>query len=248
MIKVIKYIFTVLIIFSVNILGQSFSISLDESAKSDTIGAEIVFYFEVINTTQDELTLFFTKTKLSSPDEWSASLCITQCFRSDFDSIATTNDYNELPLNSGDTLNVSFHVFALNAEGTGQYKFKAGNLNNPGESNSFDLTAIAHPTGIEKNLKINKFDLKQNYPNPFNPTTTIQYSVPNNASFVSLTVYSILGVKIVELVNEVQQSGSYEVNFNAANLASGIYFYRLQISDAYGGNNFMQVRKMIMEK
>ena len=72
--------------------------------------------------------------------------------------------------------------------------------------------------------------MEQNYPNPFNPTTTIQYSIPNVASGFSLSkvqlkIYDLLGREVVELVNENQSAGNYEVKFDASNLTSGIYFY-----------------------
>ena len=93
-----------------------------------------------------------------------------------------------------------------------------------------------------------KFEIFQNYPNPFNPTTTIKYSIPQqnvgNENFrsVQLIVYDILGRKVATLVNEAKAPGNYEVNFNASNLASGVYFYRLQ------AGSFIQVKKMILMK
>lgn len=86
-----------------------------------------------------------------------------------------------------------------------------------------------------------KFILKQNYLNPFNPTTTIQFQVPNE-SFVNIIVYDILGKEVASLVNEKMPAGSYEVNFDASGLSSGIYFYKLQ-TDA-----FVETKKMILMK
>jgi hypothetical protein len=75
-----------------------------------------------------------------------------------------------------------------------------------------------------------EFSLEQNYPNPFNPSTIITYAV-SNTQFVTLKVYDILGNEIVSLVNEEKPAGVYSVTFNALNIASGIYFYRLQAGD-----------------
>jgi hypothetical protein len=85
------------------------------------------------------------------------------------------------------------------------------------------------------------FELRGNYPNPFNPTTVIRYSVPTTAD-VSLTVYDMLGRQVAVLVNGTQAAGSYDVNFDATNLSSGMYLYRLQ------SGSFVQTQKMMLVK
>jgi hypothetical protein len=71
------------------------------------------------------------------------------------------------------------------------------------------------------------YSLAQNYPNPFNPSTTISYSLPHRSQ-VLLAVYNTLGQQVAVLIQAQQEAGSYEVKFNGSNLASGVYFYRLQ--------------------
>ena len=71
-----------------------------------------------------------------------------------------------------------------------------------------------------------KFFLDQNYPNPFNPSTKFRYSIPN-ASKVIIKVFNVLGREIETLVNEEKPTGTYELNWNAANLPSGVYFYQI---------------------
>lgn len=92
-----------------------------------------------------------------------------------------------------------------------------------------------------KNLIPKEYNLSQNYPNPFNPVTTIKYDLPNTSD-VSLIIYDILGRKVKELVNTKQQAGRYEIQFNASNLASGVYIYQL-IAEKY-----ISSRKMILLK
>ncbi len=83
------------------------------------------------------------------------------------------------------------------------------------------------------------FDLLQNYPNPFNPTTTIRYELPF-ASYVSLTVFDVLGRQIRTLVNTFEQAGRHEAKFNAQDVSSGTYFYRLEA----GGS--IETRKLVV--
>ena len=98
------------------------------------------------------------------------------------------------------------------------------------------------PTDIkeESSLPID-INLFQNFPNPFNPITTIKYDLPNTSD-VSLIIYDILGRKVKELVNTKQEAGRYEVQFNASNLASGVYIYQLN------AEKYINSKKMILLK
>ena len=99
-----------------------------------------------------------------------------------------------------------------------------------------------NPVGVETITDVpNKFLLHQNYPNPFNPTTVISFALPK-ASDVQLSVFNILGEKVAQLVDGKMVAGNYNVNFNATNLASGIYIYKLK------AGNFSTVKKMILMK
>ena len=98
-------------------------------------------------------------------------------------------------------------------------------------------------TGVPNNQKEvpNSYSLSQNYPNPFNPVTKISYSIPKS-SLVKLTVFDILGREVTLLVNDFRQAGAYSIEFNASNLASGVYFYRIEAGD------FKDVKKMVLVK
>ena len=90
--------------------------------------------------------------------------------------------------------------------------------------------------------------LYQNYPNPFNPVTNITYKVPYTSN-VKITIYNSLGQKINTLVNEIKNKGTYEVQFNGNNLASGVYFYRMVIrSDRLQTNGNSIVKQMVLLK
>jgi hypothetical protein len=104
-------------------------------------------------------------------------------------------------------------------------------------------TSVINITSVkqENNQTPTKFSLSQNYPNPFNPTTEIKYSIPKSA-LVTLKVYNLLGQEVVTLVNQEQKSGNYIVNFNASQLASGVYMYRIQSGD------FSLTKKMTLLK
>ena len=86
-----------------------------------------------------------------------------------------------------------------------------------------------------------EFSVDQNYPNPFNPSTTIKYELPE-ATLVNLRVYDILGREVSVLVNEKRDAGVHEVKFDGSNLASGVYFYRLQAGD------FVQSKRLLILK
>lgn len=85
------------------------------------------------------------------------------------------------------------------------------------------------------------YSLEQNYPNPFNPTTNIRFSI-TESGLVTLKVYNALGQEVATLLNEEKNAGSYEYNFSANNLSSGIYFYKIQ------SNGFTATKKMILVK
>ncbi len=105
------------------------------------------------------------------------------------------------------------------------------------DSNIGLLTANAN----EDKSKVQGFKLMQNYPNPFNPTTQIAFEIPT-ASHVALSIYNVQGQAILELVNRTLNSGRHQVDVNASQLSSGVYFYRLTVED------FQQTRKMMLIK
>lgn len=110
-------------------------------------------------------------------------------------------------------------------------------------SNGGDITIpIDYLVNVEKLSEIpTDFSLSQNYPNPFNPTTTFEFSIPHSTNVI-LKIYDMLGKEIETLVNENKLPGTYKVTYNASNLASGIYVFRLETDD------FIESKKSILLK
>jgi hypothetical protein len=133
-----------------------------------------------------------------------------------------------------DPLNPGFALFPA----MGTLRNDMGAYGGPGTLN-WVITGIAGETLWE--AIPGQFKLLQNYPNPFNPSTTIGYQL-QDISEVTIEVFDITGRKVATLVNKKQEPGYYRVRFNASNLASGIYLYRLKTENNVG------VKKMVIIK
>ncbi|MBE2280586.1 MAG: lamin tail domain-containing protein [Ignavibacteriaceae bacterium] len=109
-------------------------------------------------------------------------------------------------------------------------------VSTPGASNAGGTPVSIREKGVPEG-----FYLSQNYPNPFNPATTINFSIPAELK-VTLTVYNTAGEKVSELVNTTLNSGNYSVTFDASNLTSGIYYYKLD------AGSFSNIKKFVLLK
>jgi len=131
--------------------------------------------------------------------------------------------------------------FTLTAPGPGIYTVNAG-FKNPNPRRWDSVMVNISITDIGENpSNPTEYKLYDNYPNPFNPSTILRYSIPE-ASFTTIKIYDALGNEVSSLVNETKTAGTYEVEFNATNLSSGIYYYTLQ------AGSFNQTKKMILIK
>lgn len=159
----------------------------------------------------------------------------------------TTMAYNQVNMSvAGDTFTASIPAQNL---GTKVYYYISA-TSNSGKTVTKPLPAPAgyikfnvdNPTSITNSTGIaNRYELSQNYPNPFNPTTEINFAIPTS-EHVSLKVYDLSGKLLRTLVDDFRTAGSYRVNFNARNLSSGVYFYKLT------SGSYTQVKKMTLIK
>ena len=126
---------------------------------------------------------------------------------------------------------------------TGKYKFRLKQIDFNGNFEYFNL-AEEVSIGIP-----DKFELSQNYPNPFNPVTNLEYGIAK-LGFVSLKIYDVLGRELVTLVNEIKEPGYNKIKFDAGNLSSGVYFYRLVVStpNPITADDFVAVKKFVVMK
>jgi hypothetical protein len=111
-----------------------------------------------------------------------------------------------------------------------------------GTGAGIELVRLLTYTDIESEVGLpTAFNLKQNYPNPFNPVTTIRYSIPSNVKVI-LNVFDVAGREVAILENRERVAGNYQVNFDAKQLASGVYYYRLN------AGSFTSTKKFVLIK
>ena len=120
-----------------------------------------------------------------------------------------------------------------NPAGGSKFSYRLKQIDNDGTYEYSDI--------VEVEFVPTEFALFQNYPNPFNPTTKIKYSIPQE-SIVTIKVYDILGEEVATLLNEKQEAGTYDVDFDGRNLGSGIYLYKME------AETFSQIKKMLIIK
>ena len=140
---------------------------------------------------------------------------------------------------NGNKTTPSNYAFTDNKLSSGKYSYKIKQIDYNGNYEFFTLNGVVEVSNSHK------MNLYQNYPNPFNPTTNIDYDLSLDSK-VSLKVYDMSGREVIMLVNTQQKAGYYTVQFNATNLSSGIYFYKL-ITNSNGSNNVI-TKKMTVIK
>lgn len=135
---------------------------------------------------------------------------------------------------NGTTTQTNHYSFTDKKVDAGSYSYRLKQMDYDG---AFAYSSVAE---VEISLPLN-YAMEQNYPNPFNPYTTIRYSIPE-AGFVNLKLYDVLGNELKSLVNTQQEAGQYDFVFDAAGLASGVYYYRIQSGE------FTSTKKLVLMK
>jgi hypothetical protein len=136
---------------------------------------------------------------------------------------------------NGTTTETHIYSFIDNNLNPGSYNYRLKQIDFDGSFRHYELV-----NAVEIGLPQNYY-LSQNYPNPFNPTTKINWQL-KNSGYVTLKVYDDLGREVATIVDEEKPAGSYEVEFNASTLASGVYYYKIV------SGNFIETKKMILMK
>jgi len=157
--------------------------------------------------------------------------------------------HTEPKLPGGDTVSFSFTYTAPSTAGPDTLFANGNSVNfdgtNSGDQWNFASDKVITVTTVgevgNNNSGINDFHLYQNYPNPFNPVTRINFDIPKNGN-VSLKIFDIQGKVVKTLINGFRQAGSYSAEFNAGNLSSGVYYYKLE------SGNYTKVMKMMLLK
>lgn len=246
-----KKIFFIIALFSlnVNLFSQGFTftrIGPETITITDTNNYEGVIY-GVLNPNSGSLDIRLIRTIEDLTPGWQPSgtaMCnYNGCYPPFVDTV--TSSYSSITTADDE---VSFHFYCRDTnynfiQGAGHIRIRAELVSNPSQFIELDFRANTPQTiGIIPISSIAKdFSLSQNYPNPFNPNTKINFSLPKG-DYVSLRIYDMLGREVNVLVNENLSAGEYEVDFNANELSSGIYYYQIR------SGKFTSVKKMILTK
>lgn len=236
--NLIKLSILLLLFSTVSLQAQTFSFERvsPEIVYKSTDSVDIASYghVNVLGSSSFSIRLVRTQNILSPP--WESAICdISQCYGSNVDTAIAS-----YPPGSNE---ISIHFYNLTQiQGYGIVTIKAERVSNPSENYSVTFKGSTFPVSIKQLSEVvTGFELNQNYPNPFNPATKIGFAIPK-ADYVDLRVYDILGREVKVLLSQQLNIGEYEIEFDAKNLASGMYYYRLQ-----SGDN-VSVKKMTLVK
>lgn len=156
--------------------------------------------------------------------------------------VSKNNQFSRAVVNEVSVAATQLDVDELESNTTYHWRVRGKNIAGAGNwSTTYSFVVGGVSTSTEDPDEVADYSLSQNYPNPFNPVTNIEYSLPQ-ASEVTIKVYNMLGSEVATLVNEQKSAGSHIVQWNASDLSSGVYIYRIT------AGNFAQTRKLTLIK
>jgi len=240
-------------------LGKYQRFDFDESVVS-LLGVVAIFGEKGVVDTADNIT--FVTTGIGSNNAPENTLLSEIITTDDIDTLDYTTVMFDPPLNDPGSVFIGFEwtsavddsfglISDVDGDGNGENraweKWSDGQYFPFTSSQSWELdvdlwlgAVVMTPTGVEI-MHPAAFTLSQNYPNPFNPVTSINFQIPERG-LVTIKVFDLLGNEIQTLLNEVKEMGSYSINFNAEDLSSGIYIYKISVND------YIASKKMILVK
>jgi hypothetical protein len=239
----------------VGISSQGFSVSLSSDGNTALVGG-------LSDSSNAGAAWVFTRgdAQPTSMSDLSATALGEASVRLDWTTISESNNYGFEIERSFDntnnfiTLSNSFvpgngtspdphsYFYVDTTVGLGDWTYRLKLIEVGGTVRYSDSVHVLVVTGVDESTLPKEFALYQNYPNPFNPSTIIRYDVPYTAQ-VTLRVYNVLGQEVATLVNGEKLAGAYQVRLNAkGNMASGIYYYRLE------SGSFVQTKKLVLVK
>ena len=210
-------------IFDPTLAGDSIKFDIAHAYYSTTAIDSLV-----VETSTNGGTTFTTLAKMYSGTSFTTTLCMS--------TVSATAQFTPT------AAQWKSRAFILPV-GTNKINFRAKSAygNNLYIDNICLSAIITNTTLVGSGMVPENYTLAQNYPNPFNPTTKINFAIPKQG-LLSLRIYDILGREVATLVNEFKTAGYYSVDFNASELSSGIYFYKVEV------NGFIDVKRMVLLK
>jgi cyclophilin family peptidyl-prolyl cis-trans isomerase len=155
--------------------------------------------------------------------------------------ISTFGSFLNFVVNQSNITSTTYAVSGLEENKKLYWRVRGATANYEGLFSQVFRFTTGSTSSVDENSNLFTYNLEQNYPNPFNPITVIKYHLAK-PGFVTLSIYNMLGVEIAKLVNDEKSAGSYDVEYDATHLPSGIYFYSLQ------AGSFAETRKMVLLK
>ncbi len=223
------------------------------------------FTTPVTGSADIQVEITFTGNSFNNDNIYWDNLCFGYVVPVELSSFSATSNGADVELKwttATEINNQGFQVEKMNASGTFEQlgyvagfgtttepkaysfidsKLESGNYTYRLKQIDFDGTfTYSEEVNVEVELPL-EYSLDQNYPNPFNPSTMIKYSIPEDGN-VKLSVYNMLGEEVASIVNTTQKAGRYEVNFDASQLSSGVYVYRIEAA------NFTSSKKLMLTK